>query len=453
MDGISHEAAAIAGRLCLEKLAVLLDASAGAGGGGGAPADDVAKRFAAYGWATKRVDRSDHGQIAAALSFAARARKPTLIVCSAVTETPLQWDEPPFVIPPDPRQRWLAAGTRGASSRRAWLKRLARHAQRGEFERLAAGRLPDNWHLAAADLRQGLATDRPKQGTLACSVHCLEGLIPAIPELTPGLPGPEAAMGLPAIEAGNYGGRILDFGAAAHGMAGVANGMALHGGMIPVIATEAGSADRLRPALRMAAVMRKRVIYLLTDGGAEHLASLRAIPNVCVFRPSGPAETAECWELALRRSDGPSVLVLSAQPVPEWRLSSAENRCAKGGYVLAEADGPRQATLVATGPEVAAAMEARDQLAEGGVGVAVVSLPCWALFAQQYPAYRDQVLGSAPRIGVEAGSSFGWDRWLGADGSFIGMQGFGLPPAYRGPDGPFAIAPAAAAAAVMRRLG
>jgi transketolase len=195
--------------------------------------------------------------------------------------------------------------------------------------------------------------------------------------------------------------------------------------------------DYMRPAMRLAALMRQRVIYVLThdsiglgeDGPThqpiEHLASLRAMPNVCVLRPADAIETAECWELALRRSDGPSLLVLSRQSLPALRIDAAENRSARGGYVLAEADGARAATLIATGSEVALAMTARETLAAEGMPVAVVSLPSWELFATQDPLYRETVLGGPARIGIEAGSSFGWDRWLGERGAFIGMSGFG----------------------------
>jgi transketolase len=248
-------------------------------------------------------------------------------------------------------------------------------------------------------------------------------------------------------------------------MAAAANGMAVHGGIIPYIATFFVFSDYLRPALRIAAIMRQRVIYVLThdsiglgeDGPThqpvEHLASLRAMPNVHVFRPGDTMETAECWELALRRTDGPSLLVLSRQALPAWRTDVSENRCARGGYVLAEAEGARQATVIATGSEVPIAMAARDKLAAQGVAVAVVSLPCWELFAQQDEAYRAQVLGGAPRVGIEAAGGFGWERWLGSQGTFIGMTGFGASANYEDLYNYFGITPDAVVAAVLRQLG
>lgn len=469
-EGLSHEAAALAGHLCLSKLAVLYDDNQVTidGDMSLSASDDVQKRFAACGWATKQVDGHDAGQINAALSFAVRSKKPTLIACrtiiglgapnragtAAVHGTPLGlreasgakaalgWDEAAFSIPDDLRQRWLAAGNRGASSRRSWLKRLARHNQRAEFERVMAGRLPDNFHEALATLKQDLAAERPRLPTRAASQRCLEALVPAIPELIGGSADLTASnmtmvRGMAPMTAGNYGGRYIHYGVREHGMAAAANGMALHGGIIPYIGTYLAFTDYLRPALRLSAMMRQRVIYVLThdsigvgeDGPThqpvEQLASLRAMPDLHVFRPSDALEAAECWELALRRADGPSLLVLSRQSLSPLRWDAADNRAARGGYVLAEADGPRQATIIATGSEVAIALTAREKLAGDGIAVAVVSLPCWELFAQQDAAWRARVLGDAPRIGIEAACGFGWDQWLAPDGTFIGMTGFG----------------------------
>ena len=497
MEGLSHEAAALAGHLCLSKLTVLYDDNHVSIDGDTALScsEDVLKRFAAYGWATKRVDGHDPADINAALSFAARSKKPTLIACStviglgaptkagtnAVYGTPLGeaeaagakallgWHEQPFHTPDDLKERWHALGSRGAASRRSWLKRLARHSQRAEFERVMAGRLPDNWHEAVAALKQDIAETRPMLATRAASQKCLEVLAPAMPELiggSAGLTEPNLTLvkGMASISASNYGGRYLHYGIREHGMAAAGNGMALHGGIVPYVATFLVFSDYLRPALRMGAMMRQRVIYVLThdsigvgeDGPTyqpvEHLASLRATPNVHLFRPADAMETAECWELAVRRVEGPSVLVLSRHGLPAWRTDTGENRCARGGYVLAEAEGARQATVIATGSEVAIAMAARERLANEGIAVAVVSLPCWALFALQDEPYRAQVLGGVPRIGVEAASGFGWDMWLGTDGIFIGMTGFGASGQYGDLYSHFGITPEAVVAAVKRRL-
>ena len=247
-------------------------------------------------------------------------------------------------------------------------------------------------------------------------------------------------------------------------MAAAANGMALHGGLIPYTGTFFVFTDYMRPAIRLGALMRQRVIHVLThdsiglgeDGPThqpvEHLASLRAMPNVHVFRPADALETAECWELAIRRADGPSLLVLTRQALPAMRFDATENRAARGGYVLAEAEGPRQATLIATGSEVAIAMDARTALHGEGIDVAVVSLPCWELFDQQDERYRAEVLGAAPRFGIEAAVGFGWDRWLGPDGVFIGMQGFGASAPFEKLYQEFGITPDAITAAVRKRL-
>jgi transketolase len=496
-EGISHEAASLAGHLCLSKLTVLYDDNHVSIDGDTSLAfsEDVLKRFSAYGWATKRVDGHDPGQIAAALSFAVRSKKPTIIACStiiglgapkkagtsAVHGSPLGaaeaagakallgWHEPPFTIPDDLTERWHAAGARGASARRSWLKRLARHAQRGEFERVIAGKLPDTWYEAVAALKQEIAETKPKLATRASSQKCLDALVPATPELLGGsadLTGSNLTYvkGTASLAPGSYGGRYIHYGIREHAMAAAANGMALHGGIIPYTGTFFVFTDYLRPALRIGAIMRQRVIHVLThdsiglgeDGPThqpvEQLASVRAMPNVHVYRPADTLETAECWELAMRRTDGPSLLVLTRQALPAQRTDIAENRSARGGYVLAEADGPRQATVIATGSEVAIAMAAREALAAEGITVAVVSLPCWELFAVQDEAYRAAVLGGAPRVGIEAAGGFGWDRWLGPDGTFIGMTGFGASGNFEDLYKHFGITPEAVVAAVKRRL-
>jgi len=497
-EGISHEAGSLAGHLRLEKLTVLYDDNHVSIDGDTALSfsDDVLKRFAAYGWAAKRVDGHDPQQVAAALSFAVRSKKPTLIACRTIiglgaptkagtagvhgaalgpqeaagAKQALGLTDPPFEVPEQVLGQWRVAGTRGASARRSWLKRLARHSQRAEFERVTAGRLPETFHETVAALKQSFADTKPKLATRASSQKCLEALVPAIPELVGGsadLTGSNLtlvkAMGV--VGPGSYGGRYIHFGVREHGMAAACNGIALHGGLIPYAGTFFVFADYNRPAIRLGAIMRIRVIYVLThdsiglgeDGPThqpvEHLASLRAMPNLHVLRPADAMETAECWELAIRRTEGPSLLVLSRQALPALRTDAGENRCARGGYVLAEAEGPRQATLIATGSEVSIAMAARETLAADGIHVAVVSLPCWELFAQQDEAYRAEVLGGAPRIGIEAAGGFGWERWLGEDGTFIGMSGFGASGNYEDVYRHFGITPDAAVAAVRKRLG
>jgi transketolase len=498
MEGVSHEAAALAGHLCLSKLTVLYDDNHISIDGDTALAysDDVIKRFTAYGWAAKRIDGHDPEQINAALSFAVRSKKPTLIACrtiiglgaptkagtaathgsplgaqeAAAAKAALGWHEPPFTVPDELMERWRAAGSRGASARRAWLKRLAHHAMAGEFERVMAGRLPDNWHEAVAALKQEIAETKPRMATRQSSQKALDALVPATPELVGGsadLTGSNLTnvKSMGTASAGNFAGRYIHYGVREHGMTAAVNGMAVHGGLIPYSGTFFVFTDYMRPAIRIGAIMRAHVIHVLThdsiglgeDGPThqpiEHLASLRAMPHIHLYRPADAMETAECWELAIRRTDGPSLLVLTRQPLPTMRTDIAENRCARGGYVLAEAEGPRQATLVATGSEVALAMAARESLAAEGVAVAVVSLPCWELFSQQDEAYRAGVLGGVLRVGIEAAGGFGWERWLGNDGIFIGMTGFGASAPYEDLYKHFGITPEAVATAVRKRLG
>jgi len=497
MEGISHEAIGLAGHLRLEKLTFLYDDNHISIDGDTALArtEDTMRRFAAEGWATKAVDGHDPTQVTAALSFAVRSKKPTLIMCrtiiglgaptkagtaavhgsalgakeAAAAKEALGWHEPPFTVPDDLTERWQAVGTRGAAGRRAWLKRLARHNMRTEFERAIAGKLPENWHEAVAALKQQIAEQKPKLATRAASQKTLEALVPATPELvggaadlTPSTLTFVKSMGV--VGPGNYAGRYIHFGIREHGMCAAANGMAVHGGLIPYTGTFFVFTDYMRPAIRIGAIMRQRIIHVLThdsiglgeDGTThqpvEHLASLRAMPNVHVFRPADTMETAECWELAIRRTDGPSLLVLSRQAVPALRTDAGENRCARGGYVIAEADGPRQATVIGTGTEVSIAMEARAALAQEGIAVAVVSLPCWELFDAQDESYRAQVLGTAPRIGIEAASPFGWEHWLGPDGCFIGMTTFGTSAPSQDAYKEFGITSEAVAAAVRKRV-
>jgi transketolase len=240
------------------------------------------------------------------------------------------------------------------------------------------------------------------------------------------------------VRRGDYSGHYIRYGVREHGMAAAMNGIAVHGGLIPYGGTFLTFSDYARPSIRLAAFMGVRVIYVMThdsiglgeDGPThqpvEHLAALRAMPGLYVYRPADPVETAECWALALERRDGPSLLALTRQSLPLLRREpDAENRSARGAYVLAEADGDRQVTLLATGSEVSVAIAAREALAKNGVRAAVVSMPCWEIFDKTPTEYQDAVLGSAPRVGVEAAVRFGWDRWLGPRGAFIGMEGFG----------------------------
>jgi transketolase len=470
MEGISHEAGALAGHLRLNKLVVLFDDNGISIDGGTdlATSEDPLKRFAAYGWATRRIDGHDFEQIAAALTFAQKSSKPTMIACRTIigfgapkkagtagshgsalggaeaeaAKRALGWEHLPFAVPDDMYTSWRQAGARGASTRRAWLKRVQKHPQKAEFERVIAGKLPDGFTEAMREFKASLAEQKPKLATRQASQRALEVLVPAIPELVGGsadLTGSNLTLvkNMASAKPDNFAARYVYYGVREHGMAAAMNGIALHGGLIPYGGTFFVFSDYMRPAIRLAALMGVRVIHVLThdsiglgeDGPThqpiEHLASLRAMPNLLVLRPADAIETAECWELAIRNATGPSLLVLSRQAVPALRQDANGNKCARGAYVLAEADGPRAATLIATGTEVSLAMAARATLAKDGIHVAVVSAPSFEFFQMQDASYRDEVLGTAPRIGIEAAAKFGWERWLGSEGKFIGMAGFG----------------------------
>jgi transketolase len=487
MEGITHEAISLAGHFRLEKLTVLVDAQALEPVLGdeanpiGAGCEDVVRRFNAQGWAAQRVDAQDADAIAAALSFAVRSKKPTVIllrsmlgiglrgmVASEIRET-LGWRAPQFITPEPLRSAWLAVGAAGAAARRAWLKRIVRHPQRAELERVVAGRLPEMLHETITHIKSVIALERPRISTERAGLKVLETLASSLPEFIASAAGSEGVQpqpsGMAAVAPGSFAGRFLRFGLREHALAAALNGLALHGGLIPTGACQMAFSDYLRPSLRLACLMRQRVIYIMTHDGlgvgedgpthqaVEQLATLRAMPGLHVFRPADAMETAEAWDLALRRNDGPSVLVLGRQTAPSLRSDLMDNRTARGGYVLAEAEGARAATLIASGSEVDAAMAARALLGAEGRSVAVVSLPCWELFGQADAAYRARVLGGAPRFGIEAACGFGWERWLGTDGFFIGISGFGASAPCKDLYEHYGLTPEAIAAAVRKRIG
>ena len=498
MEGISHEAMGLAGHLRLNKLTVLYDDNHISIDGDTALSysDDVVTRFQSHGWAACRVDGHDPEAVAAAIQTALASDKPNLIACrtiiglgaptkagtaathgsplgaeeAAAAKKLLGWTAPPFTVPDDLTKLWHVAGAKGAEPRKAWNDRLAASNQRAEFERVMEGVLPATWTATVNALKAEIAASKPKLATRQSSLKALETLVPATPELVGGsadLTGSNLTMikGQTLVSPGHYGGQYIHYGVREHGMAAAANGLALHGGIIPYTGTFFVFTDYMRPSLRLGALMGKRVIHVLThdsiglgeDGPThqpiEHLASLRAMPNMHVFRPADTLETVECWELAIRNDKGPSLLVLTRQALPPLRFDASENLCARGGYVLAEAEGERRATLIATGSEVSLAMEARATLAAAGIPAAVVSLPCWELFETQDAAYRATVLGSAFRVGIEAAGGFGWERWLGEDGVFIGMTGFGASAPAEELYKHFGITAEAVVAAVRKRLG
>jgi transketolase len=471
MEGISQEAISLAGHLKLNKLIVLWDHNSITIDGSTdlSTSDDQLARFKASGWATDEVDGHDQEAVAKAIAAAQKNDKPTLIACktiigfgaphkqgtaathgsplgkdevAAARET-LGWHHPPFDIPADIRAAWTAAGARGAADYADWTKRHDAEAQKAEFDRVMAGELPANFAQAVNDLKNTIAGEAKKQATRQSSQQVIEALLPVMPELVGGsadLTGSNNTKGKTAkvVKPGQYDANYVYYGIREHGMAAAMNGLALHGGVIPFGGTFLVFTDYCRPSIRLSALMHQRVVYVMThdsiglgeDGPThqpvEHLAALRAIPNLLVFRPCDTMETAECWALALSTKDHPSVLALTRQPLPLLRADAAvANHSARGAYVIRPAEGARKVTIMASGSEVEIACAARDKLQAEGIGTAVVSMPCWELFDQQPESYRKEVLGDGVRIGIEAAGGFGWEKYLGDKGAFVGMKGFG----------------------------
>jgi transketolase len=470
MEGISQEAISLAGHLKLGKLIALFDDNSISIDGPTtlAQSDQQLRRFEASGWAVKGIDGHDPAAISAALAAAQGSDRPQLIACKTSigfgapskqgkasahgeplgadeikgARQNLGWPYGAFELPEAVLAAWRSVGRRGGAARQAWEERARGSARHPDQDALIDSQA--TLATAIAAIKGEFLTTPLKIATRVASQKVLEKLVPAVPALIGGSADLTTSNGTrtkhhtpvtPLDFSGNY----IHYGVREHAMAAAMNGMALHGGIVPYGGTFLVFTDYCRPAIRLSALMGVRVIYVMThdsiglgeDGPThqpvEHLAALRAIPNLNVFRPADAVEVAECWELALAAAKTPSILALTRQAVPPLRSDgAAENRSAKGAYVLAEAQaGAREVTLLATGSEVSVAIEAREALAKEGIRAAVVSMPCWELFAGQSVAYRAQVLGSAPRLAVEAAVAQGWERWLGEAGSFIGMSGFG----------------------------
>ncbi|GGF67124.1 transketolase [Terasakiella brassicae] len=473
MEGISHEAISTAGHLNLNKLIVFWDDNEITidGNLGVAASDNQLKRFEASGWDAQAIDGHNPDEIAAAIEKAQKSGKPSLIACKtkigkgaptlegshkthgaplgddeiAQMRKDLGWDAAPFEIPSDILKAWREAGARGVATREAWQERfneLDLDAQE-TFVRTNDGGLPENWIDSANAYKKQLCEDAPKKATRQASQMALNALCEMIPEMLGGsadLTGSNLtkADSQKSVTTDDFSGNYMHYGIREFGMAAFMNGIALHGGFVPYGGTFLVFADYMRAAMRLSALMEQRVIYVLThdsiglgEDGPTHqpvetVASLRAMPNTNVFRPADAVETLECWMLALQSEKTPSVLALSRQGLPAVRTEySEENKSAKGAYVLREADGLRKATIIATGSEVEIAMQARDVLQSDGIPTAVVSMPCWELFEKQDDAYKHDTLGDGVRVAVEAGLQMGWDRYIGQNGAFIGMTGFG----------------------------
>jgi len=471
-EGISHEAIDLAGHLRLNRLIVLWDDNRISIDGPTllSTSMDQPARFAAAGWVVQHVNGHDPDEIAAAIERARVSDRPSLIACRTTigkgapnlqgsekthgaplgeaeitaTRENIGWPYPPFVVPQEIIAAWREVSERGRKAREAWEARLAASSHRQAFASAVAGDLPEAVFEALRAFRAEHAAKATKVATRKAS----EMALAVINEATDMTVGGSADLthsnltltkGMQPIAPGDYSGRYIHYGIREHGMAAAMNGIALHGGFLPYGGTFLCFADYARGALRLSALMGQRVVYVFThdsiglgeDGPThqpiEHLAMLRATPNLNVFRPADIIETAECWELALKSSNRPSVLALSRQNLPALRADAGTPPLsACGAYVLREAERGRDVTLIATGSEVETALMAADMLrAQHGLDAAVVSMPCWELFEEQDDEYRRTVLGTAPRVAVEAAARLGWDRWIGERGAFVGMASFG----------------------------
>ncbi|MEN3931203.1 transketolase [Microvirga sp. W0021] len=502
MEGISQEAIALAGHLKLNRLIVLFDDNGISIDGPLSLADSVdqVKRFESAGWRTIRVDGHDPKAISRAISRAKKSDKPTMIACktvigfgspnragtskahgeplgpeeAAATKKALGWNYGPFEVPEEIRDAWLKAGRRGRRYRRAWTRHFKEMPvnARAEFERRIKGNRPAALKKAIEELKNQLVAAPQNVATRKASEIALETITSVMPELIIGsadLTPSNNTRTKNAIDIapGSYNGRYIHYGIREHGMAAAMNGIALHGGLVPAGATFMVFTDYARPSMRMAALSKLPAIYVMThdsiglgeDGPThqpvEHLASLRAMPNMRVFRPADVVETAECWQLAIERRDGPTMLALTRQGLPQVRTTNEEsNLCATGAYELSPAKSNKpQVSIFASGSEVEIALNAQKLLAEKQIDARVVSVPSLELFLQQSERTRKKVIGSAPiKVGIEAAVRFGWDAIIGNDGIFVGMKGFGASGPYKDLYNYFGITPEAVVEEVSKAL-
>ncbi|WP_341685856.1 transketolase [Limnohabitans sp.] len=472
-EGIGQEMISLAGHLQLGKLVLLWDDNQITDDGSTdlSISENVAERFRVAGWHVVEVDGHNLEAVSNALAAAKADPRPSMLACRTViakgiarlqglrgghsgrlyeedaqaARELLDWPHAPFVLPCNVAQAWRDAGQRSQGEYAAWKQRVAAlpAADRAEFQRVMKGELPANWQQVLLDYKQQALSAPLAPSGIFISGEINDLLTPVLPERMVGCADLEAPTshkrGLQAFTAQDRAGAYVHCGVREHVMGAMANGMAAHGGVIPLSVTYLAFSDYERPAMRMAALMGLPVKFVFshdsigigrngpTHQPVEILASLRAMPNMWVMRPADAIEAAECWELALRHQDGPVSMVFARQSLPLVRQDATrENLTSRGAYVLHEAAcGMRQVTLLATGSEVLLAVQAREQLEAQGIATAVVSMPCWELFHQQDAAYRQHVLGQGVRIGIEAAVRQGWDAYLGLEGGFVGMSGFG----------------------------
>ncbi|MEJ6593971.1 transketolase [Parasphingorhabdus sp.] len=470
MEGINHEAVGLAGHLGLGRLNVLWDDNGITIDGGTelSTSEDIPARYRASGWHVVSCDGHDFDDIRKALSEAEADPKPSLIACKTVigfgaptkqgtsathgaplgdeeiagARAALGWDSEPFVIPDDILKSWRQLGEKGAAARAEWDARLDGDQQAAEFSRRMAGELPDG--KAMQTYLEGLAKDPPKVATRKASEMALGAITEVLPEMLGGsadLTGSNntKTSSTKPLTKDDYSGRYIYYGIREFGMAAAMNGMALHGGIIPYGGTFLVFTDYCRGAMRLSAIQNARVIYVMThdsiglgeDGPThqpiEHIQSLRLMPNMHVYRPADAIETAECWALAIKRSNGPSTLALTRQGLSPFRDDVSVNLCEKGGYRAKAAENDKRVVLIATGSEVSLAMAVAAKLEAAGTGADVVSMPCTELFDEQSEEYRNELLGGDTilRVSIEAGTTFGWERYTGLDGLRFGIDSFG----------------------------
>jgi transketolase len=503
MEGVSQEAIAMAGVWKLNKMIVLYDDNGISIDGPTSIADSVdqVKRFKSAGWAAELIDGHDQKAIAVAITRAQKSSKPTLIACKTTigfgaptragtakahgealgaeelkgAKENLGISQEAFSVPEDVLKAWREAGSRGAAERKAWEGRFAElgNRKRAEFERRMRHERPASLAKALKAHKKGLLEKPENIATRKSSESAIEAIAAAMPmEFLAGsadLTGSNnnKAKSATAFSAKTPKGRFIHYGIREHGMCAAMNGVFLHGGFAPNGATFLVFTDYARPAMRLAALMGAGVVYVMThdsiglgeDGPThqpvEHLAALRAIPNMRVFRPCDAMETTECWELALNRIDGPTVLALTRQNLPQLRTSApSDNPCSHGAYELVAAQGEAKVSLFASGSEVEIAVAAQKQLAERGIASRVISVPSLELLLAQPADRQKAIIGDAPvKIAIEAAIRWGWDAVIGQDGEFVGMHGFGASAPAKDLYKHFGITAEAAVNAALKRLG